>query len=689
MFTDSTSLFCSTLSLLDASNGAHLATLSELRRCAPPPLDAAGLLGACAGAHRAARAALAWTGPCSPETTLILQRLDGLARWVGSYAPSDAAEVTAWPARRLARHAAWATLSRIGHEDCTDVVVVTAGLFLLRAWLNNRPLPQSLFQILRVAAVQPAPLELTCLDEALVRASREDEPSWLTALRKHWPQMQHLLGMERAMGSAADPSGDSIARSRWMGSRDYPGLGVRDLTFTHRQLSERQLRLANDQIGRWIAERHPLGAFAAVSAISGLTIEQVGLIRCANGDIARASLALDLKRGWLMTDIGCLAPDAGLPPAGANCLPATSRYATPLPQAVARYLQQRICEVPRAQTLGQLLEDFCPPSTEASIVSAEDAITPSWARWHNSLGILLRRLGVDSHVVGLVTKDFGHSIKSKAFYSRVRPDEVWNAAGRLFEVAGWGPAQDIGPDMDIEVGVGCALVPPLALVRAIHEHLKSNSSPADHTLPGWARNLNAHARRLAFVLSILLALREAARLSLGSDFDERVDPFMCVHDKSTPSLPVGGPLPLGKFLRRQITEWRTVCSRGLDHARGCWGPRSPAAEALHAIANRSPGALLCLVRPDGRIKAAGTWAWRDQLPRELWISPDAGRKLLENELRLRGVPTHAIDAILRHERTPASRQDSASDFILIQWLHRMESVQDQITAELFAADLPR
>ncbi len=580
-------------------------------------------------------------------------------------------------------------LIRIGHEDCSEVVVVTAGLFLLRAWSNNRPLPQSLFQILRVAAAQPSPLELTGLDEVLVRAPRDDEPAWLTALRKHWPQMQHQLGVERVLGSTAGPSVESVTRSRWLGSRDYPGLGVRDLTFTHRQLSERQLQLVNAQIGRWITEHNPLGAFAAVAAISGLTIEQVRLIRCAKGDIPEASLALDLQRGWLMADIECLAPDAGQPPAGANCLPATSRYPTPLPEAVVRYLQQCLCDAPRASTLGQLLEGFSPPHTEASILSAQDAITPSWARWHNSRGILLRRQGVESHVASLVTKDFGQSIKSKAFYSRVRRKEIWDAAARLFEVAGWGRAQDIGSDMDIEAGVGCALVPPPTLVRAIHQHLKSSCCPADRTLPGWARNLNMQSRRLAFVLSILLALREASQLSLGSDFDERVDPFMLVHDKSTPSLPAGGPLPVGKFLRLQIAEWRTVCSRGLDHARGRWGPRCAASEALLAIASRSPGPLLCLVRPDGRIKAVGTWAWRDQLPHELWISPDGGRKLLENELRRRCVPTHSIDAMLRHERTPASRQDSASDFILVQWIRRLESEQDQIAAELFAADLPR
>ena len=81
----------------------------------------------------------------------------------------------------------------------------------------------------------------------------------------------------------------------------------------------------------------------------------------------------------------------------------------------------------------------------------------------------------------------------------------------------------------------------------------------------------------------------------------------------------------------------------------------------------------------------GTHDFLSHLPTDLKLAPDFGRKFLENELRARRLPSHAIDGVLRHSVVGQARNTASSDFVLHGWIGRAGSVIDDIAADLFDA----
>jgi hypothetical protein len=452
-------------------------------------------------------------------------------------------------------------------------------------------------------------------------------------------------------------------------------------------LSTRQFKAANDQIRTWVSQEHPLGILACVSAISGLTIEQARLIPLYQQPAAGCRVWINLKQGMLWANLSVLLRQAGSAPPEAPCLAASPEYPTPLPSEVAQQLRNLAVNFSQAHILADLLPDFQPPRSEQAMVNCRDGIVPSWVRWQSTLGVALRLAGVEGHLAALVVKNFGLSIKSKAYYSRVSAEEIWEASSQLFALAGWGKAHTLAPSCSpSSAAVGCSIVPTPKAVRDVRRFLSTLRTAEDLKLPRWAQKINTAARTLAFDCSVLLALRETSQITVAAEFDEGEDEFVMVHDKQTPSMPIGGPVPVGKTLRHRIAQWRQSCAASAASARGHWGTGSEAYQALRRISQRQPGPMFCLLSTSGQALSVGTASWRSVLPHELWVAPDLGRKISENALRQLGATTHEIDAMLRHDRSPASRSDSSSAFMLIAWLRKMEPLQDAIAAEWLGLD---
>jgi hypothetical protein len=387
--------------------------------------------------------------------------------------------------------------------------------------------------------------------------------------------------------------------------------------------------------------------------------------------------------GCLKTDVSILAQDAA-------CASTTATMASnfvciqPMPKTLAADLRARHLKNPAARCLGQLYPEATELNRRAPVMRCHDEIKPSWARLRHSTGTFIRQLGVDNLLACMISSDYGHVPRSKLYYACVEPEELGAATARFYSAAGWGEPVKIPMDA---TAFGCRVVPSLAQIRRANQWWGQailSMAPAKHC--GLAQVLEHHNRFMAmtaFRLAIIFPMREVQEYSLYADIDERVDLWLPLDDKSVPGLGGALPVPLTTFVVKTIGAVRMHC-RAL-HARLLHqsGQHSPLGRWCDKVVHRQNVPLLMKAASPQRLMEVGTLDWLRPMPDELACAPDAGRKLMENALRQRGLRTGDIDAVLRHSIEGQSKTSSASDFNLIDWLTRVTPIMDALAIELF------
>lgn len=671
----------SALSLDDPKIGN---TLSMLTVVAPRPADAAGIGRVCSGSLTAVRAVISVIGKPSTKLLKIESDLSALDHVVEQELQESGTQELSLPMlTRTGKYPQWSALAALAEPDMHLGACLAAGVELLRAWKDGREITKAVTEDM-AAAIKGDPLSKGALDLLLNGLDPEEEitAAWHTRLRRSWRQV--VLHYSEA-GSKPPPANfEDRARGQILESSVFASPGLRAGAADHRQLSRLQMKDALAQIGRWIQDDDFRGAYGFAVCCTGLTVDLIPLIPLQSPS-AQVDwvVVIDVATGCLKMDVSVLAKEAAR---ASESAPTASNFVNckPLPKNLAAHLRARLEKNPNARRLGDLYPEATNLEARSPMIRCHDEIKPSWARLRHSTGTFMRQLGIDNLLACLITGGFGHVPCSKLYYACVEPREIGEATARLYQSAGWGDPVEMPSDA---LAFGCRVVPSNAQIRNINRwwlQAIHSMAPAKHC--ALTQVLEHHNRFMALTglrLALLFALREQREYILCADVDERVDRWLPLDDKHVPGVSGALPVPLTTFAALTIGAVRAHCRALQSRLQQQSLQYSPLARWCDQVVRRQSVPLLMKAASPHRLQAVGTQDCLRPLPVGLAIAPDFGRKVMENALRLKGLRTGDIDAVLRHEVLGQSRATAVSDFNLLQWLKRVTPLMDELAVELF------
>ena len=665
--------------------------LSLLTRAAPRPRDAIGAGRACAGASKAVKAALAFLRKPVVAANVCGEQLHALdVRLTSELDVSQTGEHIGARGRRLTNFPAWGMCIALGANEAAIAGLIAGGLLILWAGHSRRPVPfaQAKAVIAHGVHCELGPDDLRALLDGDQDIADTEWP-WLAWLQRRWPAMRNAFEDEGGPPPPA-PSFETRARGQLFARAHYASPARRAGVPTHRDLSEDQYRQACAQVSQWIEADDWRGAYAFVAATSSFTVDLAALLPLADSLKETWVATLDLEAGTQRFDLSFLAEEAAATPASGSFVPADLIVEKPLPESLARNMQARRARLPGAKTFGELYPEA--PSDLSGYMALIDGggeITISWARWTNSAGIYMRHGGMDNFLAYIESCDFGHAPRSKLYYAVVSRSEIWAAAAKYFEQAGWGePMADRGGG----VAFGSRVVSTQeGLCRAAEWHrIKAASmrpARSDRSVAKLLEYHNRYTRLIAFELGILLALREDREYEIWADIDD-ADFWVEIRDKSVPGPDGALPVPLSERAKAAIHAYRVHCKAVAERLVSMGLAQTAVHQWLLAVERRERVALMCVAAGPDRILPAGSGDAIGVLPTHLAVAPDVGRKWLENALRHAGLRTADIDGMLRHEVVGQSRSSCTSDFIVLEWALRVAAVVDAAAASILGRPTP-
>jgi hypothetical protein len=481
-------------------------------------------------------------------------------------------------------------------------------------------------------------------------------------------------------GTPESPGFSRRARGQLFAKAHYASPVHKAGSPTHRNLSQSQFLEACHYIDNWAKDDDWRAAYAVCAALSSLTIDLVPKLPLRGELDADWVVSLDVSAGALVSDLSFLAPEAAAAPQYDTVLPAELVASKPLPAHIAARVRDRQKRFPDARVLHELYPEAALMQGHMTMFASRQEITPSWAKWCNSLGIYARRMGLDNFLVAILTNDFGHVPRSKLYYARVEKIEIWSAAEKLFQLCGWGSAE---PCTGHGVAFGSRVVPSEEAIKRAQgwhraEARAMHPARSDRSTQKLFEFHNRYTRCVAFELALMLGLREREAYDLWADIDEEVDLWVELLDKVVPG-PTGAlPVPLCGRARKLIYAYRSHCRATAERVCRFGGRATVFHEWLTKFVDGERVPLLCAASGLGSTRSVGSGEAFGGLPAHLRLAPDAGRKWLENGLRREGLRTGDIDAVLRHDVIGQSRFCSTSDFNLLEWALRAGAAVDRM-----------
>jgi hypothetical protein len=285
--------------------------------------------------------------------------------------------------------------------------------------------------------------------------------------------------------------------------------------------------------------------------------------------------------------------------------------------------------------------------------------------------------------VALLTADFCHTAKSKVYYCTLRQSEVNAAAAQAYRILGFDVPSETPTT---SVAFGSKVTPTVQLIQAADEYLMQK---AQKLRPG--RNCsrtkllcfhNAYAHVVAYRLMVLFALRETAEIPLPSAGDGAIS---YLTEKSSAGRAGGMAAIVTELIAEQIKFYVAHC-HAFNRRLGTDCTSKFQHWLNEAVNGRTPLQLrTCSPREVAQpIRTADVL---EQVKNVATLAPDAGRKLLENLLRERGVRTEDIDRVLRHEVAGQEACAGVSDSSEFAWRKRVGPILNDIAKELFGSSL--
>ena len=662
--------------------------LTHLNIAAPRPTHPIGLGCAARGADLAVSAALDFLGQPTPASLKVGADLHALAdRVLPVLRHSATGEILGPRGHRLSTYPAWGMAIALGSTPMPQASLIAAGLALLMAIHEGRRVPLAQARSLKrygpMCFLTPEQLRIL-LDSD--EDAQDSQWPWLAAIQRRWPAMRNALVMGGGPESKP-PSFNRRARGQIFARAHYASPARRAGVPTQRDLSMGQYKHACERVSAWIVQDDWRGTYAHFGQSTGLTIDLVSEILIDNVADIDAVVSVNIDAGTQRADVSFLAEEAAAAPTNGTAVPADLTIHKPLPKLLAQRLQARLHLRPDARKLGDLYPEAHPVEGYMSMIAGEGEIGISWARWINSAGLYMRLDGMDNFMTCILTDDFGHAPRSKLYYAVVTRTEIWAASARFFRDSGLGePAGAPGAG----IAFGSRVVPTTDALRRVlswHRGEVQQMRPAksDRSIPRLLEFHNRYTRLIACELALLMALREVKAYALLADVDEELDHWVPILDKAVPGPEGGLPACLCNRAKAAIAAYRVHCRAVGDRLESLGQSNTVLRQRLLEVCRSESIALLCMAAGTSTIRSAGSADAFGPLPAALAITPDAGRKWLENSLRQYGLRTGDVDGALRHDVVGQSRSSSTSDFVLIEWAIRVGKAIDTLAKVVLGA----
>ena len=675
--------YTSILAAIELSQRLVGNTLSTLTTIAPRPADAAGIGRVCSGSHKGVQAVIDSIGSPGSRLLEFQAELGALLLLVSDELRQTGTQELPVPLRgRAGKYPQWAALAALAEPTVPLGALLAGGVELLRALHGKESISKSAAADV-VAAIKDTPLSDDALRLLLDGTIPQDDisASWHSRLQRSWrPVVRYFAapGTEPPRASFVNSVIGQILSSSVYAS-PVRSAGASD----RHQLSPLQTAEVFAQISRWIEADDFRGAYGFFIATTGLTTDLVGRIPLQSTTADPHWVVLiDVATGCSKMDFRCVPTQAAS--ADMNSTIAASYICTkPMPADLASALVERLRRYPKATCLMDLYPEATELSAEDAIIPCSDEIKPSWARLRRCAGTLARHIGVDNLLVSMLSGDFAHVPRSKAYYAAVDPNEFLVATVRLYRAAGW--CEPVAMPLGT-LAFGCRVVPTAAQIQRLDQWwlmaVNSRLPGKRCSLPHLMAYHNDFMRITGFRLALLLALRERKQCVLRADMDERTDLWIPIDDKDVPGFSGALPVPLTRFSARTIGAVRGHCQALASRLRQQGHQYSLLAKWCNEVVRRQTVSLLMLVSSPNELQPLGTHDFLSLLPEGTAVAPDFGRKYLENALRDQGLRTGDIDAVLRHSVRGQSSANAVSDFHLLHWLNRVTPVMDGIATDL-------
>lgn len=506
--------------------------------------------------------------------------------------------------------------------------------------------------------------------------------SWTNRLCNLWREVVKQL----SAGDVPHPSLGERVVGQLLGSALNPSPAHAAGSQTHRQLSALQFRRVCEHIRDQLKKDELAGVLGILVIRTSFTVDVLVQLPIASQEDRCSRFYLDTCKGILVVDLQTLVHEPAQPLAG--CLSGGFKVNVQLPQGVAAALRKRSDQYPSARTLKDLYPEAEAPDTFQCVVDRLDEIPATWARLRYSTSPHLLHLGFNGLNAAVLTLDFSLVCRSKLHYAVISKEEWHHAQARLYQCLGL----DVPVDPEVQAyGIGSRVVPLKDTVRLHDANLVSLVNAARPSPRAAYEALlkfhNSYTKLTGWRLSIVLALRASARLSLPASLNTE-DLWIAMHDKSTTNDRGHQPIPLSDFARETIRLYQSHCHAMADRLDRLGLDERMQANWCRAVGEKKNLRLLCLLDQRGRTSPLSSKEFTRSLTPDYELPPDPGRKILENLLRERGLPSTPTDQMLRHTKVGQVHLSSFNPTPLSTSIARLSAAIQLIATELFETPAP-
>lgn len=462
-------------------------------------------------------------------------------------------------------------------------------------------------------------------------------------------------------------------------------------TVKHRQavLSwETQTWVQIIESGKYLYEQamagDPKSISAALSFLTGTPLALTLRIPIVSIGGELSPIQIDLEAGVIITDLNPMFPDAACPSDESKSAHhnAERKIVKPLPDFLANLIRAAKQDHPGARTLEDILFVSDPSSRQATTLTQIGRRNPSITRFLKSAAPFIVQAGEDRAIAAALTNDFFVTPGSKFYYTTISRVEIWQASARIFNLLGWGVPVDfvVGPVCGSQVTPTDDAV--VGLFVWLQEQIKSASLGRNMGVEKLIEFHNIYARAVSSLLIFVFCARVAKTFKFTADMMLSGTRYICLGDKSVGHIRESLPVPITSFAEKQAQLWRAHCA-SLNARLEKNGVPDTSVSRLHlrgVVEGNAIGLLFELV--GNRVRLLGSHDVSDWWPSNFGFAGNFGRHYWQRKLKEMGIPSSAIDAVVRHEVGGIEHLTSTGSISLGEWMNEITTVMDDVINEL-------
>lgn len=572
--------------------------------------------------------------------------------------------------RRLTNHSAWALAIELSREERSRAESLAFSIEIALSLATEKRFPNGYARNLRMS-LQREPDDL-----------QRTDPAWLPHFRRISRTAAALFENGGSIPGTPELDVNTQTRHELLRTARFETVKHRQGVGEPRSVHPLALREASMHVANECAAGNQTALVRALSICTGVSYATTRRLPLSEGP-GDWTIAVDVQTGTIKTCLDDVFEGAAKATDSAGTRPASRVVVKPLPKFLHDALKA-VEPLGRATSVAELLPVSDVTTSSLTIGDRRTAIPMTITRMLKSRARLCCESGQDRVASACVLNDYSVIPSSKVYYCLLDRQDLWKASSTFYELLGWG-AETVGfvPGLPF----GSRIVPEDSSIKEWLAWMRQDVIAAAPSKRYCANSLFEHHNRFAKLCASLaafgLALREQKEYRLRATEFDGIARTININDKTVGWFPRALPVPVAEFLRHQAKLWRFHC-QALDRRLEKLGfdDVSSLRLTLRSILLRADAPAFFLVDQHGKPKPLGSAALRAWWPEAYRFSPDWGRHYWEPKLRQLGVPSSAIDVLLRHHVAGLEQWHGATAVAAVDRFQLISSAQDLVMGQL-------